>query len=123
MVWILRAALLAGWIAMLIMSVRAITGLGADTAGDVFFADLAHPWRGQFNFDLILHLVLMAGWISWREKRFLTGAPFAALSVLTGGVFTFGYMLIATFTARDAASFLLGKRRTQSSIPMTQPVI
>ena len=123
MAWILRAALLAGWIAMLFMSVRAVTGMGADMAGDVFFADLAHPWRGQFNIDLILQLALMAGWIAWREKRLLTATPFAALSVLMGGVFTFGYLLVATFTSRDAASFLFGKRRSHSSIPTTQPVI
>ncbi|WP_439621176.1 hypothetical protein [Hyphomonas sp.] len=98
MIWILRAALLAAWIAMLFVSVRAITGLGADTAGDIFFADFAHPWRAQFNTDLILHLGLVGGWIVWREKRLVTGIPFAILSVMLGGVFTFAYLLVRAFT-------------------------
>ena len=98
MIWIFRTTLLAGWLAMTFVSVRAITGLGADTAGDVFFADFAHPWRAQFNTDLILHLGLVGGWIAWREKRLVTGIPFAILSVMLGGVFTFAYIFVRTFT-------------------------
>jgi hypothetical protein len=112
MIWILRAALLAAWIAMLFVSVRAITGLGADTAGDVFFADFAHPWRAQFNTDLILHLGLVGIWIARREKRLVTGIPFAILSVMMGGAFTFAYVLACTFTAQgDPVRLLLGDRR------------
>tara|TARA_R110000803_G_scaffold56917_5_gene114443 strand:- start:7720 stop:8061 length:342 start_codon:yes stop_codon:yes gene_type:complete len=112
MIWILRTALLAAWIAMVFVSVRAITGLGADTAGDVFFADFAHPWRAQFNTDLILHLGLVGGWIAWREKRLVTGIPFAILSVMMGGVFTLAYMLVRTFTTKgDMRAVLLGEQR------------
>ena len=105
MIWILRTALLAAWIAMVFVSVRAITG-------DVFFADFAHPWRAQFNTDLILHLGLVGGWIAWREKRLVTGIPFAILSVMMGGVFTLAYMLVRTFTTKgDMRAVLLGEQR------------
>ncbi len=107
MIWILRTVLLAGWVVMLLFTTRAISALGVDTAGDVFFEDFAHPWRGQFNIDLLLHLGLIGGWIAWREKRILTGVPFAALSILLGGVFTLGYVLACTFTSNGNITHLL----------------
>lgn len=111
MIWLFRATLLAAWLAMVFASARAIIGMGADLAGDVFFADFAHPWRGQFNTDLILHLGLVAGWIAWRENRLITAIPFAVLSLVAGGVFTFAYLLAISFTAKSEAAFLLGKLR------------
>ena len=77
------------------------------SGGNIFFSDFSHAWRAQFNTDLSLHLILFAIWVFWRENSKLVGLVCALLCVL-GGLFTFLYLAIAAYRARDARSLLLG---------------
>ena len=107
---VFRAGLLVAWVVTMWVSVRAILAMGAGAAGDVFLGDLAHPWRAQFNTDFSIHLLLMAAWIVYRERR-LVGIPFGLAAIVCGGAFSFAYLFVATLTAQDdVRRLLLGNR-------------
>jgi hypothetical protein len=76
----------------------------------VFFGDLLYlDWRSQFNTDFLIHLLLLATWVSWREGFTTKGFVFGILSIIMGGMFGFPYLLYATFKASgDPARILLG---------------
>ena len=76
----------------------------------VFFGDLvAMDWRSQFNADFLIHLLLLATWISWREGFTAKGYFFGFLSIFLGGMFGFPYILLATYKAGgDPRKMLLG---------------
>lgn len=100
------------WAGLIVVSWQAIAAMGAGAAGDVFFADLAHPWRAQFNLDFLGHLVLMATWIFLRTPNKILGFAMGILAVVGGGAFTFAYIAIAIIRSDgDLGRFLLGPRR------------
>jgi hypothetical protein len=108
---IFRAAVAIAWLAVMWISVQAVTKMGFDAAGATFFADFAHPWRAQFNGDFGAHLLLMASWIAYRERRLAVGLPLALAAVMLGGAFSFAYIFVATFRARGSfTGLLLGDR-------------
>jgi len=108
---ILRIALAVAWILVTWVSVGAVTQMGFGAAGETFFADFAHPWRAQFNADFSAHLLLMAAWIVYREKRPLAAGFFGAAAIFFGGVFSLAYIFIATFRCEDNfQALLLGER-------------
>jgi hypothetical protein len=76
----------------------------------IFFGDLFHlDWRSQFNIDFLIHLVLLATWVSWREGFNSKGFVFGFLSIFMGGMFGFPYLLHATYKASgDPVTILLG---------------
>ncbi len=76
----------------------------------VYFGDLvAMNWRSQFNFDFLVHLFLLATWISWREGFTTKGHVFGFLSIFLGGMFGFPYILAATYQAKgDPKRIVLG---------------
>lgn len=66
----------------------------------VVIEDLAAlNWRSQFDTDFLVYLLLGATWISWREGFTPKGYAFGFLSVFLGGMFTFPYLLLATYQA------------------------
>ena len=101
-----RLFALVVWLVLLVVTWRAVAELGV-SGGNIFFSDFAHPWRAQFDTDLSLHLVLFAVWVFWRETSKPVGLACALLCVL-GGVFTFLYLSVAAWRARDARALLLG---------------
>jgi len=107
--------LVAIWVALLVVTWRAIADLGLG-GGNVFVSDLSHPWRAQFNVDFLLHLLLFAFWVFWREASKLVGLVCAVLCVL-GGMFTFPYLLLLAIRSRgDFRAFLLGTHAAQSAV-------
>ena len=69
-------------------------------------------WRTQFDFDFIVHLLLLACWIVWREGANVRAYLFGILSVVMGGMFSFPYILYATYEARgEPGVLLLGKNK------------
>lgn len=76
----------------------------------VYFGDLfALNWRSQFNADFLIHLFLLATWVSWREGFTVKGHIFGFLSIFMGGMFGFPYILYATYKANgDPKGILLG---------------
>ena len=76
----------------------------------IYFGDLLHlNWRSQFNIDFLVHLLLLATWIIWREGFAIKGYIFGFLSIVMGGMFGFPYLLYATYKANgDPKAILLG---------------
>ena len=76
----------------------------------IYFGDLLYlDWRTQFNTDFLIHLLLLATWVSWREGFTIKGFVFGFLSIFMGGMFGFPYLLHATYQANgDPKTILLG---------------
>ncbi len=83
----------------------------------VYFGDILNlDWRSQFNTDFLIHLFLLATWVSWREGFTLKGYVFSFLSIVMGGMFGFPYLLMTTYQAKgDPREILLGVHSTQLS--------
>ena len=64
-------------------------------------------WRTQFDFDFIIHLLLLASWVVWREGANMKGYVFGFLSIILGGMFSFPYIIYATYKAKAQPSALL----------------
>lgn len=68
---------------------------------------LALDWRTQFDFDLVIHLLLMAWWIVWREGMNAKAYAFGFLSIVMGGMFSFPYIIFAMVKAKAQPRALL----------------
>jgi hypothetical protein len=110
MINLLRLLLVFGWLTVAWATFRAGSTMGLGVAGDIFFADLSHPWRGQFNLDFLGHLLLVAGWLVWSAPSRARGIAYGLLAVLGGGLFTFAYLFVQTFRQDHSfASLVLGR--------------
>lgn len=104
-----RILLVIAWVILAFITWRAITVLGSDAA-NILFDDFAHPWRAQYYTDFILHVLLVAGWVFWREQSKAVGAACALACVGGGALISLLYVLIATYRADgDSRKLLLGK--------------
>lgn len=111
---ILRAFLLASTVAIYLLTYFAIAAYGinwpAIAAGDI----LALNWRSQFDVDFAIHLLLLATWISWREGFTLRGHIFGFLSIVMGGMFSFPYLIHASYVSKgNPTKIVLGGRLGQ----------
>jgi hypothetical protein len=107
---LLKAYLIICWLVVAYVTVWAVREMGAGAAGEVFLRDLSHPWRAQFNSDFFFHLLLIAGWVWYREPH-PVARPLCALgSIFGGSLFSFAYILVATLRAGgDPRRLLLGR--------------
>lgn len=105
----LRAFLLLSTVAIFAVTAYAVADGGINWPL-VFFGDLVVlDWRSQFNTDFLIHLFLLATWVSWREGFTAKGHVFGFLSIFMGGMFGFPYLLHATYKAGgDPRQVLLG---------------
>ena len=70
---------------------------------------MALNWRTQFDFDFIIHLLMLASWVVWREGATAKAYVFGFLCVFMGGMFSFPYLIYATLKANSQPkAFLLG---------------
>lgn len=96
--------------------IYAITALAVAQQGPnwpaVAFADvIALGWRSQFDLDFLVHLFLLAAWVVWREGATGRAYLFGVLSIVMGGMFSFPYLIYATYAARgEPVALLLGVR-------------
>jgi hypothetical protein len=110
MINLLRLLLAVGWLTVAWATFRAGSTMGLGVAGDIFFADLSHPWRGQFNLDFLGHLLLVAAWLVWSAPSRLRGIAYGLLEIVGGGLFTFAYLFAKTFRQdHGIASLVLGR--------------
>ena len=108
---LLRLLLCVGWVGLFIVSFRAVSAMGLDAGASVFFADLSHPWRAQYDTDLGLHLLVMGAWMIGRTRSLLLGLLSLFLAVNLGGLFTLAYILVVSFVEKgDLPRILLGWR-------------
>ena len=107
----LRGFLLVSTVVIYLVTALASVSYGINWPAVAVRDLMALDWRSQFNTDFIVHLLLLATWISWREGFTPKGHLFGFLSVVMGGMFSFPYLLHATYVARgDAKRVLLGSR-------------
>jgi len=103
----IRVLLVISTIAIYSLTAIASLAQGLNWPG-VAIADLmALGWRGQFDFDFIVHLLLLATWVVWREGANSRAYLFGFLSIIMGGMFSFPYILYATYKARAQPRELL----------------
>ena len=105
----LRIFLLVATLLIYAVTVIAIQQKGFNWPA-VYFGDLLQgDWRTQFNADFLIHLFLLATWVSWREGFTRRGQLFGFLSIVMGGMFGFPYILYAIYRAGgDPRKVLLG---------------
>ena len=106
---IFRSFLVISTVIIFVITFYVIMGEGRNWP-EVFFGDLiALNWRSQFNADFLIHLLLLASWVVWREGFTIKGFVFGFLCIFLGGMFGFPYLLYATFQAEgDVKKMLLG---------------
>ncbi len=105
--------LLVSTIAIYLFTYLAVVSQGINWPA-VAIADItALNWRSQFDVDFVIHLLLLATWISWREGFSLKGHLYGFLSIVMGGMFSFPYLIYATYAAKgDPRGDLLGERQS-----------
>ena len=107
----LRIFLLVSTIAIYLFTYFAVVSQGINWPAVAIADILALNWRSQFDIDFIIHLLLLATWISWREGFSLKGHIFGFLSIVMGGMFSFPYLFHAIYVAKgDPKGVLLGNR-------------
>ena len=106
---ILRTYLMTATVIIFSLSIYVVVTQGLNWPA-VYFGDiLGVDWRAQFNVDFVIHLFLLATWISWREGFTSKGNLFGFLSIFMGGMFGFPYLLHATYKAQgNPQRILLG---------------
>lgn len=105
----LRIFLIISTVAIYVVTIFALNTKGMNWPA-VYFGDILElDWRAQFNTDFIIHLVLLATWIAWREGFTFKGYIFGFLSIFMGGMFGFLYILVASYIAQgDPKKIVLG---------------
>lgn len=105
----LKLFLAISTIAIYTLTVTAIVSYGWNWPAIAINDLLALNWRTQFDFDFIVHLLIMASWVAWREGANIRGYVFALLSIVMGGMFSFPYIIYAAYHAKgDIRALLLG---------------
>ena len=87
-------------------------GLGMDR----FLAGLVDPWRTFIGFALLAGLLLMSGWIVWRQKGRRAADTLAWVLCIAwwGNIVVAAYILVALRqSGGDPARFLMGDRAGQ----------
>jgi hypothetical protein len=96
---ILRVFLVLSSVTIYAITIIASLGQGLNWPA-VAIADLLEfGWRSQFDIDFIIHLLLLASWVIWREGANTKAYIFGILSIIMGGMFSFPYILYATYKA------------------------
>ena len=66
-------------------------------------------WRTQFDFDFIIHLLLLATWGVWRDGANAKAYLFGFLSIVMGGMFSFPYLIYEMYQVKgNPRALLLG---------------
>jgi hypothetical protein len=105
-----RLVVFIAWVVIVAITANAVLKMGIQASGDTFFGDFAHPWRAQFNGDFAIHLLGVAAWMVWRERKWPVGLLYGFLAVNLGAVFSLAYIFVMTYRANgDMRALLLGK--------------
>ena len=113
-VTMLRLFLLVSTITIYLFTYFAIATQGINWPAVAFADILALNWRSQFDVDFVIHLLLLATWISWREGFTAKGHLFGSLSVVLGGMFSFPYLIYAICMAKgNPKGILMGRRQSE----------
>jgi len=104
---VLRVLLIVATVAIYAITVIASLAQGLNWPAVAMADLLALGWRSQFDIDFIVHLFLLATWVTWREGADARAYIFGFLSIVMGGMFSFPYILYATYKAGGEPKALL----------------
>lgn len=106
-----RAMLATMFIILVIYTVAVVTNEGFGLVA-VFFGDIANGgWRGQFNLDFLMLLILAGCWVAWRHGFSGIGIILGLCTIVGGVLFLSVYLFFMSFQTRnDARRFELDKR-------------
>ena len=117
---LLRALLLISTVLIYVMTVIASVNHGLNWPAVAIKDLIAMNWRSQFDTDFLIYLFIGATLVSWREGFTLKGHVFGFLSVFMGGMFSFPYLLYATYQANgNPKAVLLGIHATHETTSHT----
>ena len=92
-----------------VLTAIAITAQGSNWPAVAIHDLLALNWRTQFDFDFIIHLLMLATWVVWREGANAKAYLFGFLSIVMGGMFSFPYLIYAMYQVKgNPRALLLG---------------
>lgn len=92
-----------------VFTLLAVYGFGFNWPAVAVHDLLSFNWRSQFNFDFIVHLVMLATWVVWREGANARAYLFGFLSIFLGGMFSFPYIAYVSIKAKfNVKSIVLG---------------
>lgn len=115
-----RGFLLISTVLIYVMTVFASVNHGFNWPAVAIDDLMSMNWRSQFDTDFLIYLFLGATWVSWREGFTLKGYVFGFLSVFLGGMFSFPYVLYATYQANgNPKAILFGVHATQETTSHT----
>lgn len=103
----MRIMLIIASIGIYTLTVIAIKSQGWNWPAVAINDLLALDWRTQFDFDFIIHLLLLAFWVVWREGATAKAYLFGFLSIIMGGMFSFPYIVFAIYKAKAQPRALL----------------
>ncbi|GAB4196068.1 MAG: hypothetical protein Tsb002_29160 [Wenzhouxiangellaceae bacterium] len=104
---IIRAFLVVSTVLIYILTAIACVYHGFNWPAVAINDLMALNWRTQFDTDFIVYLLIVATWIAWREGLTAKGAAFGLVSIVMGGMFSFPYILYATYQANGNPKALL----------------
>ncbi len=112
--WVFRAALLAAWIVVLLVTIHAGAAGGPNGWMDAFADNLHQPWPAQFDTDFTVHIFLMALWLFVRARSWAWGLLWAVLAITGGSLFSLLYLLTLSFrVGGNMRQFLAGRLAEQ----------
>lgn len=110
----LKIFLAVSTVGIYLLTAIAIVGQGWNWPAVAINDLLALDWRSQFDFDFLIHLLLLACWVVWREGATARAYAFGLLSVVMGGMFSFPYLIHALYHAKgEPRALLLGVHAQQ----------
>ena len=105
----LIAILCLMWAFMIIKTILTPGGVG-DVNAQYYGIMLDNTWQAHFNTDLLIHTIVFACWIIYREKSKVTGILYGLLSVNLGAIFTILYLIITLIKSKgDSTLFFKGR--------------
>ncbi|WP_342076003.1 hypothetical protein [Yoonia sp. SS1-5] len=105
----LRTTLTILLLAMVLVTLTAVTNEGFDLISPYVGPILALSWQGQFNVDFACYLVLSGIWMAWRQGFTNGGISLGVLAPPLGMLFFAPYLIyLIGKSGGDPRRFLLG---------------
>jgi hypothetical protein len=88
------------WAIMLFKTVQ-VAAAQSDSFLQLYWSEmLLSSWQAHFNVDLLVHSMLFACWILYRESKLSVSIPCGVAAIYFGAVFSFLYFIVAIFRSK-----------------------
>ncbi len=94
------------WAMLLFKSILAMQSHDLSPTAHYYGEMIKNTWQGQFNFDLWIHTVLLAGWIFYRENSKVVGVICGLATIYFGALFSLLYLIFVFIRAESDTDVL-----------------